>query len=82
MSRNSKNAQRIVKAREMSASRKNGNGGPAQTTAKHGKKKAWWQTSDRQYRTFAKGKSATPRSESATGDAGFVKRKQPPRAEA
>ena len=38
MSRNSKNAARIVKAREISKSRQSGNPGPASTAAKHGKR--------------------------------------------
>lgn len=38
MSKNSKNAQRLVKAREMSKLRKEGNKGPARTTPKHEKR--------------------------------------------
>lgn len=43
MSRNSKTAKRLVASKQISAQRKNGNKGPAKTTAKHNKKKAWWQ---------------------------------------
>jgi hypothetical protein len=43
MSRNSKTAKRLVAAKQISAQRKNGNKGPAATTPKHNKKKAWWQ---------------------------------------
>ena len=46
MSRNSKNAQRMVAAREISATRKSGGSGPKRTTAKHGKKKAFFQLFD------------------------------------
>jgi hypothetical protein len=54
MSKNSKNAQRLHAARAMSAARKNGNGGPASTTPKHGKKNAWWQKFST-YAAFVKG---------------------------
>lgn len=40
MSRNSKNAARVRKAKEVSAARKEGNKGPAQTEPKHGKSAA------------------------------------------
>jgi hypothetical protein len=43
MSRNSKNAQRIAKAKKLGAERQAGSKGPAKTTPLHGKKKAWWQ---------------------------------------
>lgn len=43
MSRNSKNSKRIAARKAMSAKRANGSPGPAKTTAKHGKKRAWWQ---------------------------------------
>ncbi len=43
MSSNNKNAKRHIKAREMSAIRKSGGSGPAQTKPLHGKKNAWWQ---------------------------------------
>lgn len=43
MSRNSKNAKQHAAAKQISEMHKNGNKGPAQTAAKHGKKKAWWQ---------------------------------------
>lgn len=43
MSRQSKNAKNLARAREISALHKNGGKGPAKTTAQHGKKNAWWQ---------------------------------------
>jgi hypothetical protein len=43
MSRNSKGAQRNKAAKERSEQRKKGNAGPAKTTPKHNKKRAWWQ---------------------------------------
>lgn len=43
MSSNNKNAKRHIKAREISATRKSGGSGPAQTKPQHGKKNAWWQ---------------------------------------
>lgn len=43
MSRNNKNAKRHIKAREISATRKGGGSGAAQTKPQHGKKNAWWQ---------------------------------------
>lgn len=54
MSRNSKNARRIAAAREMSKTRLGGGSGPSSTTAKHGKKNAWWQKF-RSYSEFMKG---------------------------
>ena len=43
MSRNSKNARRFRAAKEMSALHATGGKGPAKTTPKHGKTRAWWQ---------------------------------------
>jgi hypothetical protein len=43
MSRNSKNARNLAKAREITVLHKNGGKGPAKTAPQHGKKKAWWQ---------------------------------------
>lgn len=54
MSRNNKNARRIAAAREMSKTRQGGGSGPSSTTAKHGKKNAWWQKF-RSYTEFVKG---------------------------
>lgn len=60
MSRNSKNAQRNKAAKDMSATRTSGGSGPAKTTPKHGKKKAWWQVFP-SYGAFVRGgKSARP----------------------
>jgi hypothetical protein len=42
MSRNSKNARRVEQRKQWTAVRKGG-GGPSQTEAKHGKKRAWFQ---------------------------------------
>ncbi len=53
MSRNSKNAKVLAKAREITALHKNGGKGPAKTTPKHEKRKAWWQLGS--YTTFVKG---------------------------
>lgn len=54
MSRNSKNASRIKAAKEMSALRTKGGKGPAKTTPKHGKTRAWWQKYD-SYKAFCSG---------------------------
>ena len=54
MSHNSKNAQRIQAAREMSKTRLGGGKGPSQTQPKHGKKNAWWQKFST-YSAFIKG---------------------------
>lgn len=43
MSRNSKNSQRIKKAKELSVLHTKGEKGPAKTAPKHGKTRAWWQ---------------------------------------
>lgn len=60
MSRNSKNARLHADARRMSERRKNGNGGPAKTEAKHGKKNAWWQKFKTYGAYIAGGKRAQP----------------------
>jgi len=57
MSRNSKNATRIMDARKMAEIHKNGGKGPAKTAPKHGKKKAWWQKFP-SYRAYIKGAKA------------------------
>ena len=63
MSRNSKNARNLAKAREISSLHKNGGKGPARTGTTD-KKKAWWQLGS--YSTFVKGnKKAKPGSEAA-----------------
>lgn len=46
MSKNNKNAKRLVAAREMSKLRQSGGNGPKATTPVHGKKKAWFQLFD------------------------------------
>lgn len=74
MSRNSKNAQRIQRSKEMSESRKNGHPGPSQTQPKHGKKRAWWQLGD--YRTFARGKPTKSHDDLSTSQ--FIKRAAKP----
>ncbi len=80
MSKNSKNAQRIKAAKDMSATRKNGGKGPSKTTPKHGKTRAWWQTGDRLYRSFAKGKADSKQAKVAQDleTSGFVKRAAKP----
>jgi hypothetical protein len=53
MSRNSKNAKNLAKARSITLLHKSGEKGPSNTgTSK--KKNAWWQRGD--YSSFAKGK--------------------------
>ena len=52
MSRQSKNARVLAKARQITLMHKNGEKGPARTGTSQ-KKKAWWQLGD--YTTFAKG---------------------------
>jgi hypothetical protein len=44
MSRQSKNAKNLLRAKQFSATRKNGGHGPATTTPKHGKKNVRWKT--------------------------------------
>ncbi len=55
MSRNSKNARRTQQRKEMSKLRTGGGSGPAKTTPKHGKTKAWWQVGGGTYTAFVKG---------------------------
>jgi hypothetical protein len=52
MSRNSKNARNLAKAREISSLHKNGGKGPARTGTST-KVKAWWKLGS--YSTFASG---------------------------
>lgn len=60
MSRQSKNARNLARARQISAMHKNGEKGPAKTTPQHGKAKAWWQLNV-DYKAFvAGGKKARP----------------------
>lgn len=59
MSRNSKNARLNKESKERSAARKNGTTGPARTSPKHGKTKAWWQLGS--YFDFIKGKGKKSR---------------------
>jgi len=56
MSKNNKNAKRLVAAREMSQKRVAGGKGPAKTTPAHGKKNAWFQKFDT-YREFLNSKN-------------------------
>lgn len=56
MSRNSKNAKRLVKAREISELHKKGEKGPSNTGGSK-KKNAWWQKGD--YSAFIKGNKKT-----------------------
>lgn len=59
MSKNSKNAKRMIAAREMSAKRVAGGKGPAKTQAVHGKKNAWFQKFDT-YREYLASKTKKP----------------------
>lgn len=60
MSRNSKNARNVARRKANTLARQNGDGGPSQTAAKHGKKNAWWQVGNGSYSTFVKGKKKRP----------------------
>lgn len=60
MSRQSKNARVLAKARQITAMHKNGEKGPARTGTSQ-KKNAWWQVGD--YHTFIKGKNKPRRGE-------------------
>ena len=61
MSRQSKNARNLAKARAITLMHKNGEKGPARTgTSK--KTKAWWQTGS--YESFVNGKKRPARAES------------------
>lgn len=55
MSRNSKNARNLAKAREITAMHKNGGKGPAKTTPQHNKKNAWFQKLNGTYGDFVAG---------------------------
>lgn len=70
MSRNSKNAKRIIAAREMSKTRTGGGSGPSRTSPQHGKKRAWWQIGNGSYTAFINGdnkkKRNGPEAEAAT----------------
>ncbi len=62
MSRQSKNARNLAKARQITAMHKNGEKGPARTgTTK--KKNAWWQVGTGRHSDFVKGKSKPRRGE-------------------
>lgn len=68
MSRTSKNARNLAKAREFSRIRKEGGRSPSRTNPQHGKKNAWWQKFN-SYGSFLKGGKKGPRNEEATGNA-------------
>jgi len=55
MSRQSKNARNLARARSISTMHKNGEKGPARTSPQHGKTKAWWQVGNGTYSEFLKG---------------------------
>lgn len=55
MSRQSKNARNLAKAREFSRIRKEG-GRSQNPGRKHGKQNAWWQVGNGSYSAFIKGK--------------------------
>lgn len=59
MSRQSKNARNLAKAREFSRIRKEG-GRTGRTGSKSEKKNAWWQVGTGSYSTFINGKSKRP----------------------
>lgn len=56
MSRNSKSARNVARRKANALARQSGGGGPAKTSPKHGKAKAWWQVGNGSYSTFIKGK--------------------------
>ena len=59
MSRQSKNARNLAKARQITLMHKNGEKGPSRTgTSK--KKNAWWQVGQGDYKTFISGKGKKP----------------------
>jgi hypothetical protein len=64
MSKNTKNAKRMIAAREMSAKRVAGGKGPAKTQPVHGKRNAWFQKFDT-YREFLASKAKKPRRQDA-----------------
>ena len=55
MSRQSKNARNLAKARQITLMHKNGEKGPSRGAASQ-KKNAWWQTGNGSYTAFVKGK--------------------------
>ncbi len=65
MSRQSKNARNLAKARQITAMHKNGEKGPARTGSSK-KKNAWWQVGNGSYTTFVKGKPKRGRDEAST----------------
>lgn len=64
MSRQSKNARNLAKARQITAMHKNGEKGPSRTGSSQ-KKNAWWQVGNGSYTTFVKGKPKRGQSEQA-----------------
>lgn len=60
MSRQSKNARNLARAKACSEVRKSGGRGPAKTSPQHGKTKAWWQLF-RSFGEFAAGKGKKSR---------------------
>lgn len=59
MSRQSKNARNLAKARQITEMHKRGEKGPSRTgTTK--KKNAWWQVGNGSYSAFIKGKKTKP----------------------
>lgn len=63
MSRNSKSARNVAR-RKANTQARQGGGGPAKTTPKHGKLKAWWQTFG-SYGAFIRGKKSKSAEEAA-----------------
>jgi hypothetical protein len=69
MSRQSKNARNLAKARDITKMHLNGEKGPSKTTPQHGKKSAWWQKFQT-YSSFIKGgKKGGQRQEEAVVEA-------------
>jgi len=66
VSRNSKNARVMAKAREITALHLKGEKGPSRTGSKHGKVKAWWQSGSGTYSAFIKGGKKGRRPEEAS----------------
>lgn len=69
MSRQSKNARNLARAKQITGMHKNGEKGPAKTSPKHGKTKAWWQIGSGDYANFVKGKGRKQRTETEADDA-------------
>lgn len=65
MSRQSKNARNLAKARQITAMHKNGEKGPARTGSSK-KKNAWWQVGNGSYATFVNGKAKRVRADEAS----------------